>query len=654
MKKIIQFLDISEIDRISFRKDINGLRAISVLAVVFYHVGIGPFDGGWLGVDIFFVISGYLISNIIISELNAGNFSFTSFYLRRVRRILPALISTLIFTIPFAYWLLTPKALIEYSKSAIASIFFYANYYFQNLDFYNAEPTKVMPLLHTWSLAIEEQFYLIFPLLCFILYKLNKKIFSLLIGLIFLYSIFLNSTTSELVKFYQIQYRAWELMLGCIVMIFQKKINIQHIEKVGFVFIVFSIFYFDDSMLTLNSIEPRALSNLGVAMVLISNKPGFISNLLSHKYFSFIGLSSYSIYLLHQPIFAFLRLFQSKYLINDSIYLVSFTMLTLFGISYLNWKFVEKRFQSFRIKNLIISLLLGVGVVILFTVISDKEEGFVSRYDYVPEEVLFYSLNTNIYPESFQKDNFKFLNSNCNNKLANSNYCIWFNDVSDKNIYLIGDSQTNSLSVSFLTEMTSLKNEYNLIFLRGKLGRCLLSQQSDTVGNVDECSDETFNNFLSLLNVEKDIVISFGRFDTWLTKKGENEKKCDNCDIKKIFKSRLEKIADNSLKHYIIEPIPTYSFAVAASYLHKRNSWGEPVTLNLDNWLAKTQDIDKFLKDLSSDNIDLLSTVNLFCENNKCFASTKDKLFYTDSNHLTLDGANIITKFLEEKINLEN
>ena len=88
MKKIVQFLDISEIDRISFRKDINGLRGISVLAVVFYHIGIGQFDGGWLGVDIFFVISGYLISNIIISELNNGNFSFISFYLRRVRRIL--------------------------------------------------------------------------------------------------------------------------------------------------------------------------------------------------------------------------------------------------------------------------------------------------------------------------------------------------------------------------------------------------------------------------------------------------------------------------------------------------------------------------------------------------------------------------------------
>jgi len=654
MKKIVQFLDISEIDRISFRKDINGLRAISVLAVVFYHIGIGPFDGGWLGVDIFFVISGYLISNIIISELNNGNFSFTSFYLRRVRRILPALISILIFTIPFAYWLLTPKALIEYSKSAFASIFFYANYYFQNLDFYNAEPTKVMPLLHTWSLAIEEQFYLIFPLLCFILYKFNKKIFSLFLGLIFLYSIFLNSTTNELVKFYQIQYRAWELILGSIVMIFQKKINIKHIEKVGFTIIIFSIFYFDDSMLTLNSLEPRLLSNLGVSMVLLSSKNGFIDNLLSHKYISLIGLSSYSIYLFHQPIFAFLRLFQSKYLVNDSIYLLLSTMLALFIISYLNWKFVEKKFQSLSLKNLTIAILLGVGTVVLFTLISEEKEGFVSRYDYVPEEVLFYSLNPNIYPATYQQDNYKFFNSNCNNKLANSNYCIWFNDIKEQNIFLIGDSQTNALSVSFLTEMTSLNSKYNLIFLRGKLGRCLLSQQSDTVGTVDECSEETFNEFLSMLNVEKDIIVSFGRFDTWLTKKGENEIKCNDCDFEKVFKSRLEKISNNSLKHYIIEPIPTYDFGVADSYLYKRHPWGEPISLNLESWLAKAYDSDKFLKNLSGNNIELVSTVNLFCRDNKCFASSKDKLFYSDSNHLTLDGANILTKFLIKEIDLDN
>ena len=139
MKLIFKLIDIADIKRISFRQDITGLRAIAVLAVVFYHAEIELFKGGWLGVDIFFVISGYLISNIIISELNEGTFTFKNFYLRRVRRILPALFSMLLLTIPFGYFLLTPKAIEEYVNSMIASVFFYANYYFQNLDFYVAE-----------------------------------------------------------------------------------------------------------------------------------------------------------------------------------------------------------------------------------------------------------------------------------------------------------------------------------------------------------------------------------------------------------------------------------------------------------------------------------------------------------------------------------
>ena len=135
----LNYFDISSIRRISFREDINGLRAIAVLSVVFYHANFPIFKGGWLGVDIFFVISGYLISNIIVSELNESKFSFRRFYIRRIKRILPALFFTIIMTIPFAFWLLTPKAMNEYLNSLLASLFFYANYYFMNLEFYISE-----------------------------------------------------------------------------------------------------------------------------------------------------------------------------------------------------------------------------------------------------------------------------------------------------------------------------------------------------------------------------------------------------------------------------------------------------------------------------------------------------------------------------------
>ena len=173
--KLISTFSPTSIERINFRKDIHGLRGLAVISVVFYHSNFELLQGGWLGVDIFFLISGYLISNIIISELNIGKFSFRAFYKRRIRRIIPALLSTLSITTLFSYWLLTPKSLIEYSEAMISSIFFYSNYYFQNLDFYNTEPAKFNPLLHIWTLSVEEQFYVLYPLILIVILPLGAN-----------------------------------------------------------------------------------------------------------------------------------------------------------------------------------------------------------------------------------------------------------------------------------------------------------------------------------------------------------------------------------------------------------------------------------------------------------------------------------------------
>ena len=657
MKQIYSFLDISTIKRISFRNDINGLRAISVLAVVFYHADIPFFDGGWLGVDVFFVISGYLISNIIISELNENKFSFGNFYIRRAKRILPALFSMLLFTVPFSYFLLTPKAMIEYTQSLFSSIFFYANYYFQNLDFYNATPTKFMPLLHTWSLAIEEQFYLIFPLICFLIYKINKQIFTLSLSIFLIFSVFLNSTTSELLKFYQIQYRAWELVLGAIVMIFQNKINIKYIEKAGIAILFFSIFYFDDTTLTINSIEPRIVSNLGVALLLLSSYKGIVNKFLSSNLLKYIGLSSYSVYLFHQPLFAFSRLFQNKYGLLQSKYLMFVLLILLFLISYLNWKYVEKVFQIISVKKFFICLALVLIFLLFFVFISLEEDGFIERFNHVPENVLFYSTNPNIYPLTFSRSDYKYSEVNCDSKIYESSYCIWSNASNQKNIYLIGDSQTNALSVAFLTEFEGLKNEYNLIFLRGKLGRCILSQQSDSVGLVGECSSEAFNNFIATLDSENDLIIAFGRFDTWLEEKGKNEIKCENCNYVNVFKSRLEILASNVNHAYYVKPIPTYSYSVSESYLYKRNTWGDPVTLELTDWNNKARKTHGFLKSLDGENITLIETVPVFCDEvikKKCYASTESELYYSDSNHLTHDGGKLLAREIEKKIQNSN
>ena len=168
-----------KVEKLNFRQDINFLRALAVISVIVYHIKPEFLPGGWLGVDMFFFISGYLISNKIIVDLNNGEFKFKDFYKKRIKRILPALFSVLIFTIPFAYVLLPPKDLYLYLNSFLSSVLFYSNF-FQNLDFYNSPNSKLFPLLHVWSLSIEEQYYIIFPIILFLIYKLKKGICFLL------------------------------------------------------------------------------------------------------------------------------------------------------------------------------------------------------------------------------------------------------------------------------------------------------------------------------------------------------------------------------------------------------------------------------------------------------------------------------------------
>ena len=150
--------------KFSYLKQLDILRALSVLGVILYHYTDSIFLGGWLGVDVFFVLSGYLISNTIISSIENNSFSIKEFYKRRAKRILPSLLSTILFTLPLSFQFLAPKELIEYLRTVSSSLLFFSNFYLSKLDFYNTPSAKLMPLIHTWSLSIEEQFYIIFPI----------------------------------------------------------------------------------------------------------------------------------------------------------------------------------------------------------------------------------------------------------------------------------------------------------------------------------------------------------------------------------------------------------------------------------------------------------------------------------------------------------
>ena len=330
------------VKRIEYRSDVNILRAISVISVLFYHADLIIFQGGWLGVDIFFVISGYLITNIVLSEIQDGSFSLKSFYLRRIKRIFPALYFMLLFTIPLSYILLNPKSLIEYMNNLKFSLPFLSNIYLSQLDFYVAEPNKFSPLLHTWSLSVEEQFYLVFPILIIIFHKFSLLTHRILI-FCFWFLLGLNLIDiSSISKFYLFQFRSWEFFLGFLIMLYSQKNKInfsKNTEKFALLTIIFSLLFFNDGYI--DNLFPKVICLLGVSVLLLNHKENLILVKISDvKIFSVIGLMSYSIYLYHQPLYAFVRIYLRRSFQEVGIFQHFFLILLILIISFISYKFI--------------------------------------------------------------------------------------------------------------------------------------------------------------------------------------------------------------------------------------------------------------------------------------------------------------------------
>jgi peptidoglycan/LPS O-acetylase OafA/YrhL len=337
---------------IKYRAEIDGLRALAVLPVIFFHAGFNFFSGGFVGVDVFFVISGYLITTIIIRELNNNTFSIKRFYERRARRILPALIFVILISSIISFIFLTRSELASYFKSVIATLLFFSNLYFYKTTPYFRSESDLEPLLHTWSLSIEEQFYIIFPITLLLFHKFFKRyIFSMLIfgfaASLFVCQ-FLALKTGGTLNFYFTFSRAWELALGaiCAYIIIYKNLSFSTLIKnqfsiVGIVLIVFSIFFFNRQ--TVFPSFYTLVPTIGTALIILfATKETLVNKILSIKFFVSIGLISYSLYLWHQPLLAFGRIFFDDLSIIQKLTLIFLSVL----MSIFSYFFIEKTFRD--------------------------------------------------------------------------------------------------------------------------------------------------------------------------------------------------------------------------------------------------------------------------------------------------------------------
>jgi peptidoglycan/LPS O-acetylase OafA/YrhL len=339
----------------SYRRDIDGLRAIAVIPVVLFHAGIDSLSGGFVGVDVFFVISGFLITSIIYQDLQQGKFSLVRFYERRIRRIFPALFATIAVTSLIAYFLLLPKEFRDYWQSVFAATAFSSNFLFWLEADYFDKAAETKPLLHTWSLAVEEQFYLLFPLFLATLVKMDiRRIYLPILvigGLSLGLSIGLSGQTPE-AAFYLPHTRIWELLAGSVLALTISRFSLSRTlaelgSASGLLLLIYAFVAINE-----DSMFPGALALIPVlgTVLLISSgarSDNRVSHLLQFKPLVGIGLISYSLYLWHWPLIVFTRLtLQRELYLHESILLI----LGSIGIAALSWGFIEKPYRGSRSK----------------------------------------------------------------------------------------------------------------------------------------------------------------------------------------------------------------------------------------------------------------------------------------------------------------
>lgn len=356
----------------NYRPEIDGLRALAILPVILFHAGISHFSGGFVGVDIFFVISGYLITTIIVAELNAKKFSLIDFYERRLRRILPALLFLIILCIPFAWIILPPTELIAFSKSLIAVPVFMANIFFWRDSGYFESTSNLKPLLHTWSLAVEEQYYLLFPLFLIIVFKRSKASLVFFISAIALVSLGAAQWGSKefaIANYFLLPTRIWEIAFGSLAALWMtknKKYSSNACEvfsALGIILIIIPVMLFDPatpypSMWTLIPV-------IGAALIIIFSSHGtIVGSILGNRHFVAVGLLSYGAYLWHQPLFAFSRSFNAELSNTHLIGLIFATFL----IAYISRKYIELPFfnkHKFSKKFIFISTTITSASIML-------------------------------------------------------------------------------------------------------------------------------------------------------------------------------------------------------------------------------------------------------------------------------------------------
>jgi len=613
-----------------YRAEIDGLRALAVLPVILFHAGFEWFSGGFVGVDVFFVISGYLITSILIEDIENNRFSIVHFYERRARRILPALFFVLAACLPFAWLWLTPTDLKDFGASLVAVSFFSSNILFWLESGYFSTAAELKPLLHTWSLAVEEQYYILFPIFLMLTWRLGVKWILILLSIAFFISLGAaqwGAYNRPNAAFFLLPTRGWELLVGVFVAFYlQHKTHLksnsanQILSLLGFGMIVYSIIAFDETtpFPSLYALIPT----IGTGLLILCAVPKtFIHKLLSLKFIVGIGLISYSAYLWHQPLLAFTR---HRLLGEVSDLILIILCVASLVMAWFSWRFVEKPFrnkQTFLQKHIFLLSLAGIICFGAIGLLLHANKGFIDR------------IQTDLDYNTIMASP---LRSSCQGKL---NPCEYFGEKVEWATF--GDSHLFELTYALAEHLRAR----NIGVQQNTYSGCSPSI-TDTTARCHQWRKDAIDRIVTDKKI-KNVLVSY-RMTQHLDEKNflENESLDEErALIWTDFVTILETfITNNKNVYYVVQPpeLPSH-IEVIAFWRSKRHSSNQIIGATRQWWDQRNGYVNDRLL-LLPEKVKVIDLTETFCDEDYCYGSDSKGYYYFDDDHVSIYGAKLIVE----------
>lgn len=621
-----------------YRPEIDGLRAVAVLSVLFFHAKLPVFSGGFLGVDVFFVISGYLIGSILLSDLARDTFSFRTFYERRARRILPALYAVIFCSLIAAWVLMTPVNATAFYKSALAAVASVSNIFFLLQADYFDSSADLKPLLHTWSLGVEEQFYIVFPVLLFLVWRYMRAYLGWVLLAGFAGSLavaeVLLLTNHPKANFYLLPSRGWELLAGAYLAYLESKGLSRIREKyaaaaslAGLAMILLSFV-----LMTEKTPHPGLLTLFPVAgtalVIYFGRASGIVKTILSHRVPVLLGLMSYSVYLWHYPLFAFSRFYMPGPL---SAPLYGGLILCSLGIGYLSYCYIEAPFRNRgRISARPVWVFSGAGAGVLAAVcaVIVAKDAFPARFaaEFRPAIAA---------QTSRSEERLLVGGAPCNQREA-QDACVIGDTTRPPAWVVIGDSHAGTIGMSMDGALKQHKT--SALFYAQNGCSYLIGAQFDD-DRRSRCAPYIAEVEKRLRGDDLRKIVIMNRYQT-VHKAQEKEA---------AYRQIVEDLLARGKEVYLVYPTPEYPFNVP-DQIFKTQLRGDDtlVTSSYAEYLEKNKGIIAAYDSLGErKSLRRIYPAKILCNTDlpgRCVTEIDGKVMYADDNHLSVEGADLLVR----------